>query len=92
MTAKAYTLPVKPEDPNAPYFSIQEVAYLLKVSVKTVRRRINEDGHPHSRSTEGGKILVSREDLPYYYEANRVHAAPIRRPRRAPRKPAPLAA
>lgn len=86
MASKAYTQPSEPKDLNAPYFSLQEVAFLLKVSVKTVRRRINEDGYPHSRSNgDSGTIRVSRKDLDYYYEAGRVHPTPIRRPRRAKR-------
>jgi excisionase family DNA binding protein len=91
VTTRSLNQPVKPEDLNAPYFNIREAAWLLKCSVKTVRRRINEDGYPHSRTSAGGPILISREDLPYYYEANRVHATPIRRTR-GRRKPAASAA
>lgn len=86
MADKAYTKPVKPEDPNAPYFKIQEAAYLLGVSVKTIRRRINEDGYPHSRSNgNSGTIRISREDLAYYYEAGRVAPTPLRRRASRPR-------
>jgi excisionase family DNA binding protein len=84
--------PEKPEDLNAPYFNIREAAWLLKCSVKTVRRRINEDGYPHSRTSPGGPILISREDLPYYYEAHRVAATPIRRQRRTRKATPALAA
>lgn len=92
-TDRSPNQPEKPEDLNAPYFNVREAAWLLKCSVKTVRRRINEDGYPHSRTSPGGPILISREDLPYFYEAHRVHATPIRRGRRpsAPR-PAKTAA
>jgi excisionase family DNA binding protein len=92
MTSTPHNLPEKPEDPNAPYFTIREAAYLLKCSVKTVRRRINEDGYPHSRNGINGPIRISREDLAYYYEAHRVHATPIRRKRRQPSRPAKSAA
>lgn len=91
-TTSSPNLPERPEDPNAPYFTIREAAYLLRCSVKTVRRRINEDGYPHSRTSPGGPILISREDLPYYYEAHRVHATPIRRTRRPAARPAKSAA
>lgn len=91
-STRSPNLPEKPEDPNAPYFNIREAAYLLKCSVKTVRRRINVDGYPHSRSSEGGPILISREDLAYYYEANRVTPAPIRRNRQTSRKQVAAAA
>ncbi|MGW1949945.1 helix-turn-helix domain-containing protein [Streptomyces sp. NPDC001940] len=80
--------PQKPEDPNAPYFTIREVAYILRVSVNTVRRRINA-GAPHSQAQRYGVILVSREDLPAFYDQHRVGAATRRRPspaRRSPRK------
>ncbi|WP_329114577.1 helix-turn-helix domain-containing protein [Streptomyces sp. NBC_01353] len=87
---EAYNQPSEPKNADAPYFSVQEVAYLLKVSVKTVRRRINKDGFPHSRP--GGRvILISREDLAHYYEADRVAPTPIRR-RATRRSDAPLAA
>lgn len=91
-TDRSPNQPEKPEDLNAPYFNIREAAYLLHVSVKTVRRRINKDGYPHSRTAEGGQILISQEDLAYYYEANRVHATPIRRGRRPIARPTKSAA
>lgn len=74
---RAYTTPQKPADPNAPYFTIQEAAYLLRVSVNTVRRRIRA-GAPHSQEVKGGVIRISREDLPHYYDAHRVGPAPVR--------------
>lgn len=70
--------PKKPEDLNAPIFDIREVAYLLKCSVKTVRRRIAM-GAPHSRGGPRSPIKVSREDLDYYYDMDRI----------GPRRPAP---
>lgn len=88
MASTPHDLPKKPEDPNAPYFTIQEAAYQLKCSVKTVRRRINQDGYPHSRNGINGPIRISREDLPYYYNATRVHATPIRRSAARPAKSA----
>lgn len=87
----SYNTPKKP-DPDAKFLTIQEAAHELGVSVKTVRRRINQDGYPHSRTAPGGPIRISREDLDYYYEAHRVHATPIRRPRRSTSRPAKTAA
>ncbi|MGW6872843.1 hypothetical protein ACWGHA_10970 [Streptomyces xanthophaeus] len=70
--------PKQPEDPNALVFDLREVAYLLKCSVTTVRRRIAE-GYPHSRRGPRAPIKVSREDLPFWYEAERVGPQPVRR-------------
>jgi hypothetical protein len=79
-TTRSYNEPVRPEDPDAEYLTLQEFAWVMKCSVKTLRRRINEDGYPHSRS--GARIVVSREDRRYYYEARRrMTAGPIRRSR-----------
>ena len=81
---RASDVPTQPADMNAPFFSIPEVAWLMKCSVPTVRRRIKA-GYPHSQRVKGGVILVSREDLAYYYDAHRVEAPAIRcvgRPRK----------
>lgn len=77
----APNMPRKPADPDAPFFTIQEAAYLLKCSVPTLRRRI-ADGAPCSRRGTRGRIKISREDLPHYYEMDRIAAAPRRRTRR----------
>lgn len=83
-------VPRKPEDLNAPFFDVPEVAWLLKVSVKTVYRRVAQ-GAPCSREGSTGPILVSQADLQHWYNARRVQ--PIRQPRRASRKSlAPVAA
>jgi hypothetical protein len=83
-STRASDVPRQPADMNAPFFDIPEVAWLLKVSVRTVRRRIAA-GYPHSQAEENGNVLVSREDLAYYYEATRV-AAPAFNRRRPARK------
>lgn len=70
--------PKKPEDPNALVFDLREMAYLLKCSVMTVRRRI-ADGYPHSRKGPRAPIKVNRDDLPYWLEADRVGPSPARR-------------
>ncbi|MFD9222053.1 hypothetical protein ACFWDI_19025 [Streptomyces sp. NPDC060064] len=83
---RASDVPTQPADMNAPFFSIAEVAWLTKCSVPTVRRRIKA-GYPHSQKVKGGVIIVSREDLPTWYAADRVHTMPVRRggrPRKTP--------
>lgn len=73
--------PIKPPDPNAPFFNVREVAGLLHCSVRTVRRMIAA-GYPHSqRAGKGGTILVSREDLTHYYAATRVDPLGLASPR-----------
>ena len=82
---RASDVPTQPADMNAPFFNIREVAWLMKCSVDTVRRRIRA-GYPHSQKVKGGVILISREDLPTWYDADRVHTMPVHRggrPRRA---------
>lgn len=79
-STRASDIPRQPADMNAPFFDIPEVAWLLKVSVRTVRRRIAA-GYPHSQAEENGTVLVSREDLAYYYEARRVAAPAFNRGR-----------
>lgn len=77
---RASGTPSKPDDMTAPFFSIPEVAWLMKCSVPTVRRRIKA-GYPHSQQVKGGVILISREDLDYYYAADRTAPPAIRRSR-----------
>lgn len=74
---RASDVPLKPDDMNAPFFSIPEVAWLMKCSVPTVRRRIKA-GYPHSQKHKHGVILISREDLDYYYAADRTAPPAIR--------------
>lgn len=80
-TITAANKPRKPADPDALIFTIQEAAYLLRCSVSTVRRRIAE-GAPHSQRGTRGRIKISRDDLPHYYEMDRVAPQPRRRARR----------
>lgn len=54
-----YHTPQRPEDPDAPYLTVQETAYVMRCSVNTVRRKlraIRRGGGP------GRRILVSREE------------------------------
>ncbi|MEV6696291.1 helix-turn-helix domain-containing protein [Streptomyces sp. NPDC051453] len=77
MPRRDYTKPQEPADPHASYFTIQEVAFLTKYSVNTIRRMIKA-GAPHSQRVPGGGIRISREDVPQYYDAHRVGPAPVR--------------
>ncbi|MEU9183326.1 helix-turn-helix domain-containing protein [Streptomyces sp. NPDC048484] len=63
--------PTKPQNLDAPYFSVREVAWLLKCSYDTVRRRLAAGTLAYSQEMKGGVILISREDLACYYSANR---------------------
>lgn len=82
--------PIKPEDLNAPFFSVLEVAWLLKCSYDTVRRLIRNGRLGASQDGKGGAIIVSREDLDAYYAASRV--TPVKQSRTPRRKPAGIAA
>ncbi|MEU0160134.1 helix-turn-helix domain-containing protein [Streptomyces sp. NPDC006261] len=79
MTARATDQPIKPDDLNAPYFDIREAAYVMRISVKTLRRRIAAGRISVSRDTEGGRITVSREAIDQYFRATQVHAVPSAR-------------
>ncbi|WP_030992172.1 hypothetical protein [Streptomyces sp. NRRL S-1813] len=73
-----YHTPQKPEDPDAPYLTVQETAYVMRCSVNTVRRKlrtIRRGGGP------GRRILVSRE------ERKALHAGGIKSRYPSGRKP-----
>lgn len=74
MPAK-YTQPQKPEDPNAEFLTIQETAYVLRCSVRTIRRHI-ADGSPHSRVGRG--IVMSRADRQSLYDKRQAGVVPPR--------------
>ncbi|MGY1579208.1 helix-turn-helix domain-containing protein [Streptomyces sp. MN13] len=87
-TKQSPRTPTEPRDLNAPFFKIPEVAWLLGVSVDTVRRRIRAGLLPCSQAVEGGTITVSRADLDAYHEATRLVALPKRHTRRRPARAA----
>jgi excisionase family DNA binding protein len=91
-TKQSPRTPTQPADLNAPFFSVPEVAWLLKCSVDTVRRRIRSGRLGASQDKKGGVILVSRSDLDAYHEATRLVALPRRGSRRPHRHPARAAA
>ncbi|WP_318201112.1 helix-turn-helix domain-containing protein [Streptomyces sp. SCL15-4] len=77
-TKQSPRTPTQPRDLNAPFFKIPEVAWLLGVSVDTVRRRIAAGLLPCSQAQKGGTITVSRDDLQAYHEATRIVTIPRR--------------
>ncbi|NUP46154.1 MAG: DNA-binding protein [Catenulispora sp.] len=83
-----YQRPVKPEDPDAEYLTIQETAYVFRCSVKTIERRALSMG---LGSKIGHRKMLSREDRRAMYEGRRdgtpVHISTPRR-RRTAKKPA----
>lgn len=83
-----YAVPKKPEDPDAPYLTVQETAYVFGCAVKTIRRYI-KGGAPHSRV--GQRIKLSREDRAYLYDLRRSGNAPAIRRSARPRKRAAAA-
>jgi excisionase family DNA binding protein len=88
-TKQSPRTPIKPEDLNAPFFSILEAAWLLKCSYDTVLRAIRSGRLGASQDVQGGAIRISREDLDAYYADTRI-GPPLRRTGR--RKPARIAA
>ena len=91
MTTRPTDQPVKPDDLNAPYFNIREAAWVMRTSVKTLRRRITAGRISVSRDSEGGRITVSREAIDQYYKATEVVALPLRRGMSRPRQHAAAA-
>jgi hypothetical protein len=82
MTSKyeKYHLPVKPEDPDAEYLTIQETAYVFRCSVRTIQRRLKDMG---LGAPVGLRKMISREDRRAMYEGRRdgipVRISPQRR-------------
>ncbi|GHH87932.1 helix-turn-helix domain-containing protein [Streptomyces capitiformicae] len=82
-TKQSPRTPIKPEDLNAPFFSVPEAAWLLKCSYDTVLRAIRSERLGASQEGKGGAIRISREDLDAYYASTRI-GPPIRSARRRP--------
>ena len=77
-TKQSPRTPIKPEDLNAPFFSVVEAAWLLKCSYDTVMRAIRSRRLGASQDEKGGAIRISREDLDAYYAGTR-SGPPVRR-------------
>jgi len=86
MTSKyeKYHLPIRPEDPDAEYLTIQETAYVFRCSVRTIQRRLQDMG---LGSRIGLRKVLSREDRRAMYEGRR-DGTPTRVPAQRRRKPA----
>lgn len=54
---KKYEMPQEPKDPNADVLTVQETAYVLKCSVKTVRRRIDALG---IKCKPGSRVVTTK--------------------------------
>ncbi|OMI34474.1 hypothetical protein [Streptomyces sparsogenes] len=75
-----------PTDPNAEYMTIQETAYVLKCSVKTVTRLLDE---LDLKSKPGNRIVTDSATRRALYE-HRIEGP--KRPRRTTRRPRKTAA
>lgn len=78
-----YHLPVRPEDPDGEYLTLQETAYVFRCSVKTIERRALSLG---LGSRIGLRKMLSREDRRAMYELRR-DGTPVRVPTQRRRKP-----
>ncbi|MFE9738883.1 DNA-binding protein [Streptomyces sp. NPDC006477] len=54
-----YETPQEPKDPNADVMTVQETAYVLGCSVKTVRRRLDSLG---LKRKPGRKVMTTKAD------------------------------
>jgi len=90
-----YETPKKPEDPNADIMTVQEAAYVLGCSVKTVRRRLDSLG---LKRKPGRTVMTTKADRQAILDDSLVapskRATPHRGRQGLGRKPliAPLAA
>lgn len=101
MATKAYELygkPVPPADPDQEYMTVQETAFVMKVSVSHLRRFLRDNPHLCGRNGNRGRITTSREQRARIHEARSAgdprtgRSMPRRRRATTPRKPAPAAA
>ncbi|WP_420038103.1 hypothetical protein ACN2WE_05495 [Streptomyces sp. cg28] len=63
-----YGLPTAPADPNQEYMNVQETAYVLGCSVKTIRRRI---ATLNIKSKTGRRVMTSKRDRQRIHEHGR---------------------
>lgn len=83
MEAK-YTLPAKPEDPNAEYLTVQETAHVFNCSVKTIRRLRKE---LQLGARVGRVIMLNRDERAAMFDSRRADGAPTRIPAQRRRRP-----
>lgn len=72
-----YGRPLPPSDPNAEYMTVQETAYVLKISVRRTRQLIKEHG---GGARPGRRIVTNAADRERLYAITRQPAK--RRPAR----------
>ncbi|MET9727725.1 DNA-binding protein [Streptomyces zaomyceticus] len=56
---RKYEMPQEPKDPNAEVMTVQETAYVLSCSVKTVRRRLESLG---LKRKPGRTVVTTKAD------------------------------
>ncbi|MFE4671038.1 DNA-binding protein [Streptomyces sp. NPDC056723] len=66
-----YGRPQPPDDPNQEYMSVQETAFVLKISVDTARRRLKALGIV---SKPGRSVVTSKRDRQRIHEFGRKNA------------------
>ncbi|MEU7240238.1 DNA-binding protein [Streptomyces sparsogenes] len=90
---KIYYLPVKPADPHADILTIQETAYVMRISVTKLRRIFRDDKDCRLHSRHGRPIVTSREHRQRISRLLHTGAKTYRRKRpSASRRPAKSAA
>lgn len=67
-----YEMPQEPKNPNADVLTVQETAYVLKCSVKTVRRRIDDLG---IKRKPGRSVVTTKADRQLLLDDSRVKPA-----------------
>src|SRR5207248_1781730 len=100
MATKAYELygkPIPPADPDQEYMTVQETAFVMKVSVSHLRRFLRANPHLCGRNGERGRITTNPEQRAGIHAARsagdpRTGRTVPRQRRRTARKPAPAAA
>lgn len=81
-----YDQPQQPADPDAEYLTVQETAWVLRCSVKHLRRGVRDGLYTASRT--GRRLVFDREARAHIYDVRRIDAKPLRRTPRRARKPA----
>lgn len=69
-----YGRPKPPDDPNQEYMTVQQTAYVLKISVDTARRRIKA---LDIESKPGRSVVTSKRDRQRIHEFGRRNAKAV---------------
>lgn len=84
-----YGVPTAPADPDAEYMTIQETAFVMKMSVSHARRLANKTG---LYSRIGRRLVTSKADRQGLYEARHAGGRRMARPRRPAARKRPASA